>query len=85
MVMNVIRLYILYTTFYLQSNILIYSLRYYNWNRPCGTVVMIGELYGAESKGQVYGNVHTFLSENTEAADKLGNTTYIHTTFLYGI
>lgn len=34
---------------------------------PCGTVVMIGELFGAESKSQVYGTIHTFLHENEEA------------------
>ncbi len=39
---------------------------------PCGTVVMVGELFGAESKSQVYGNIHTFLQENEQATDNLG-------------
>ena len=42
---------------------------------PCGTVVMVGELFGAESKAQVYGNVHTFLQENSAAMTQLGNYT----------
>ena len=25
---------------------------------PCGMVVMVGELFGAESKVQVYGNIY---------------------------
>lgn len=33
---------------------------------PCGTVTMITELFCAESKTQVYGTLHTFLSENKE-------------------
>ncbi len=39
---------------------------------PCGTVTMVGELYGAESKSQVYGSIHTFLQENHPAAENLG-------------
>ena len=39
---------------------------------PCGTVVMVGELYGAESKSQVYGTIHTFLQENQQATNELG-------------
>ncbi len=33
---------------------------------PSGTIAMINELYGAESKSQVYGAVHTFIYENSE-------------------
>jgi len=39
---------------------------------PCGTVVMVGELFGDESKAQVYGNVHTFLQRNEESTGDLG-------------
>ena len=39
--------------------------------RPCGTIVLIGELFGSESVSQAYGNVHTFLQENTNARDHL--------------
>ena len=28
---------------------------------PCGTIVMMGQLFRSESKSQVYGHVHTFL------------------------
>ena len=38
---------------------------------PCGMVVMVGELFGAESKAQVYGNIHTFLQENSDAMIQL--------------
>lgn len=40
---------------------------------PSGTVVMIGELYGAESKSQVYGHLHTFLQENEAETKSIGN------------
>ncbi len=33
---------------------------------------MVGELFGAESKAQVYGNVHTFLQKNEESTSNLG-------------
>lgn len=39
---------------------------------PCGTIVMVGELFGAESKSQVYGNIHTFLQENKQSTKDLG-------------
>ena len=39
---------------------------------PCGTIVMVGELYGAESKSQVYGTIHIFLQDNQEATKELG-------------
>ena len=35
-------------------------------------VVMVGELFGAESKAQVYGNIHTFLQEYSDAMTQLG-------------
>ena len=38
---------------------------------PCGTVVMIGELFGAESKSQVCGIIHTFFHENKEATSHI--------------
>ena len=39
---------------------------------PCGKVVMVGELLGAESKAQVYRNIYTFLQENSDAMTQLG-------------
>lgn len=33
---------------------------------PCGTVVMLGELFGSESLSQVYGQIHTLLQENSK-------------------
>lgn len=38
---------------------------------PCGTVTMIGELFCAESKAQIYGILHTFLQENKEETKKI--------------
>ena len=40
---------------------------------PCGTITMLGELFGAESKTQIYGFVHTFLQENERETSSLGN------------
>ena len=37
---------------------------------------MIGELFGAESKSQVYGNVHTFFRDNQDALHDLGKLSY---------
>ena len=33
---------------------------------------MVNELYGAESKSQVYGAIHTLLHENTSHTSNLG-------------
>ena len=39
--------------------------------QPCGTIVLLGELFGSESVSQVYGNIHTFFNENVQARKKL--------------
>jgi len=39
---------------------------------PCGTITMLGELFGAESKTQIYGLLHTFLQENERETNGLG-------------
>ena len=31
---------------------------------PCGTIILLGELFGTESKAQVYALLHAFLQEN---------------------
>ena len=36
-----------------------------------GTLLMIGELFGAESKSQVYGIIDTFIHENKEATSNI--------------
>ena len=41
---------------------------------PCGTIVMLGELFGAESKAQVYGTIHAFLHENKDATQGLSKS-----------
>ena len=46
----------------------------------CGTITMIGELFGAESKTQIYGSLHTFLQENKEGTKVMGN--HIHAILL---
>lgn len=38
----------------------------------CGTVALIVELFGTESKSQVHGTVHTFLPNNHESNSDLG-------------
>ena len=34
---------------------------------PCGTIIMLGELFTSESMTQVYAFLHTFMHENAEA------------------
>ena len=34
---------------------------------PCGTIALVAELFGSESKSQVYGSLHTFVQENHAA------------------
>ena len=38
---------------------------------PCDTVVWMSELFGAESKAQVYGTLHTFLQENADSTSDI--------------
>ena len=33
---------------------------------PCGTITLLGELFGSEAKSQVYAMLHTFLYENKD-------------------
>ena len=40
---------------------------------PCGTIVMLGEVFGAESKAQVYGTIHA-LHQNKNATQGLGKS-----------
>ena len=45
---------------------------------PCGTialVLLVAELFGSESKSQVYGSLHTFVQENHEASSDLCKNT----------
>lgn len=54
---------------------------------PCGMIVMIGELFGSESKSQVYGCIHTFLQENKSSSAslcKLYIQIYIYNTIMEG-
>jgi len=59
---------------------------------PCGKIVMLGELFGAESKAQVYALFHAFLQQNSETTDDISKqqlfivlctvyTFYIHLTY----
>ena len=43
--------------------------------RPCGTIVLLAELFTAESKSQVYAHLHEFLRINPSVAEKLGRFT----------
>lgn len=40
--------------------------------RPCGIIVLVGELFVAESKTQVYGFLHNFFSRHPKVIEKLG-------------
>lgn len=39
---------------------------------PCGTITIITELFIAEGKSQVYGNIHGLLQEHPENTAQLG-------------
>lgn len=50
---------------------------------PCGVIALIGELFGAESKGQVYGHLHSFLSINECATSSISMLSYyVYYTFI---
>ena len=38
---------------------------------PCGTIVLLGELFGAESISQVYALLHTFLLKNGTSTENI--------------
>ena len=39
---------------------------------PCGIIILLGELFGAESISQVYAFVHTFLQMNSNSTNDIG-------------
>ena len=41
--------------------------------RPCGIIVLLSELYIAESKSQVYGYLHNYYVRYPHAAQKVSN------------
>lgn len=47
--------------------------------RPCGTILVLSELFIAESKAQVYGCLHNYFTQYPTVIDDLGKlniTTY---------
>ena len=40
--------------------------------RPCGMIVLLSELFTAESKTQVYGCLHNYYSHHPTTASKIG-------------
>ena len=40
--------------------------------RPCGVIVLVGELFLSESKTQVYGYLHNFLTRHSTVAESIG-------------
>ena len=38
---------------------------------PCGTIALVAEIFGSESKSQVHGSPHTFVQENHAATSDL--------------
>ena len=42
---------------------------------PCGTIALFGELFGAESKQQVYGHLHAYSFNNEETASSVSKYT----------
>ena len=55
--------------------------------RPCGIIVLLGELFGAESNSQVYAMLHTFLLKNSSTTKDTRKfaVVYIDSLFLKGI
>ena len=41
--------------------------------RPCGIVVLLTELFNAESKSQVYASLHEFLRRHSSVSKNIGN------------
>lgn len=41
---------------------------------PCGVVVLLREIYIAESKAQVYGHLHEFLKDHPDTAQSLSKS-----------
>lgn len=40
--------------------------------RPCGIIVLLAELFRAESKSQVYANLHEFLRKHPHVSENIG-------------
>lgn len=64
---------------------LLYHKNYYNYSlgilaglRPCGIIVLLCELYTAESKTQVYGCLHDYYTRHPTAAKNIGTISNIH-------
>ena len=38
---------------------------------PCGTITLLGEVFGAESKGQVYGHLHSYFFDNFKSTSNI--------------
>ena len=45
---------------------------------PCGTIVLLGELLGAESISQVYAFLHTFLLKNRTSTENICTYVMLH-------
>ena len=52
---------------------------------PCGIITMIAELFGAESKAQVYGHLHAYLHDNEKATKFVKNHTACTCTSMYSV
>ena len=44
--------------------------------RPCGIIVLVAELFRAESKSQVYANLHEFMRKHPQVSENLGNSNF---------
>lgn len=38
---------------------------------PCGVITFLGEIFGSESKSQVYGLLHAFLHANEQSTSNI--------------
>ena len=51
--------------------------------RPCGIIVLVSELFGAESVSQVYAALHTLIHQNVDSLREIGKTASIKFTLLW--
>ena len=45
--------------------------------RPCGVIVLLAELFRAESKSQVYANLHKFMRRHPRVLENIGMSTTV--------
>ena len=50
---------------------------------PCGIIILLGELFGAESNSQVYVLLHNFLMKNSISTEETRKFKALMRTYMY--